>query len=411
MPEPPRDFADRMDPDGELRQKMRGLEQLASPPFSWALRLMGVPSDAIHEARELPKQLQAHLEKAPRVAELLAPRGWILFGDAPIDEYMRAVELLEAGHAEEADQLVEDAWNDSDGIRLSWAHHRIASIYRQTSAHRDIGFARQQLVFEAVTLHKEGRYAAAIPMVLAQIEGIVIDITGDRPKLFFTRKRLPTHLIDEITLAGHPAGLMALSQLMSVSVNETTIGEPTDLFRNGVLHGRTLGYGTRRLSTMALVALMATIEWARPQADEALAEQEAEIRQRYGGTRERDDEGRLYDREGFGQTKQYLWYAKGQQQRRHEETGRYAVSRRDLDPSGAIFDDSNIIINASDDGQSWTAWLAAPTGYVFGLAQVHDEPFWWEYCGWSPPGDRQSDQGWRYAGDPARGSHPDFQGS
>jgi hypothetical protein len=408
MPHPPRSYADRMDPDGELREQMRGLGLLASPPFSWALRLMGVPSEAIRDARALPTQLRQHLANAERVAEVLSPRGWILFGLAPIDEYVSAAALIEAGRASEADQLVENAWNDSDGIRLSWAHHRVSSIYQRSREHRDIGFARQQLVAEAVALHQEERYNAAIPVVLGQIDGIVADVTGDRPKMFFTRKRLPTHLTDDFTLAGHPAGLMALSQLMTPSAARTTIEEPEHLLRNGVMHGRTLGYGSRRLSTMALVALMATVEWAKPQADEELAEAQAEIRHRYAGTRERDEEGRLYDREGFEDAKTYLRYAQGQQRRRHEDTGSFASSRGELDPSGVIFEDSGITITATEDGQLWTAWLAAPTGYVFGLAQRHDDPFWWEYCGWDRPGPLDDDPGWRYGGDPAVEPHPDF---
>lgn len=64
----PRDYVDRMDPGGELREQMRGLALLATPPLSWALRLMGVPREAIRDARALPQQLEQHLAKAERVA-------------------------------------------------------------------------------------------------------------------------------------------------------------------------------------------------------------------------------------------------------------------------------------------------------------------------------------------------------
>lgn len=74
---------------------------------------------------------------------------------------------------------MEDAWNEPDGVRLSWAHHRISSIYQQSAEHREIGFARQQLIAEAVALHQQGRYAGAIPVVVAQIDGIVADFTGN----------------------------------------------------------------------------------------------------------------------------------------------------------------------------------------------------------------------------------------
>lgn len=62
-----------------------------------------------------------------------------------------------------------------------------------------------------------------------------------------------------------------------------------------------------------------------------LAAVQVEIRRRYAGTRERDSEGRLYDREGFTDVKTYLGYAQGQQRLGHEETDQYAQSRADLD--------------------------------------------------------------------------------
>jgi hypothetical protein len=112
MPEPPRDFADRIDPNATLRSKADGLA---------ALEQMGVRLDGLQSVQEIPEQIRAHLANAERIAEVLAPRGWILLGDAPSDEYVRAIELFEAGRPEEADQLIEDAWNDSEGIRLSSA--------------------------------------------------------------------------------------------------------------------------------------------------------------------------------------------------------------------------------------------------------------------------------------------------
>jgi hypothetical protein len=80
---------------------------------------------------------------------------------------------------------------------------------------------------------------------------------------------------------------------------------------------------------------------------------------------------------------------------------RFSASRRSRGPV------TDITITASDDGQLWTAWVAAPTGYIFGLAQRHDDPLSWEFTGWEPPGPFDADPGWRYGGDPDIEPHPD----
>jgi hypothetical protein len=45
---------------------------------------------------------------------------------------------------------------------------------------------------------------------------------------------------------------------------------------------------------------------------------------------------------------------------------------------------------------------------VFWLAERHDDPFWWEYCGRDRPGALDADPGWRYGGDTSVEPHPDF---
>src|SRR4051812_3875735 len=62
MPEPPRDYDDRIDPGGDLREQVRGLP--ASPPFPAAWRLMGVPAETIHDAQAMPEQLRTQVANA-----------------------------------------------------------------------------------------------------------------------------------------------------------------------------------------------------------------------------------------------------------------------------------------------------------------------------------------------------------
>ena len=49
--------------------------------------------------------------------------------------------------------------------------------------------------------------------MLAQIDGIFIDMTG-KPGKYYYDPRNP-NLVDDVTIAGHPLGLKALSELMA----------------------------------------------------------------------------------------------------------------------------------------------------------------------------------------------------
>lgn len=137
---------------------------------------------------------------------------------------------------------------------------RLFNIYSGDEEREAIGTGRQRLLQEALALHREGRYAASIPMVFAQIDGIFLDITGEKITDYFFKPKNP-NLIDNETLAGHPLGPQALSELMSKRV-ETT-GATGELVRHGIVHGRELAYDSLVNSTKAWTALFAVIEGVR----------------------------------------------------------------------------------------------------------------------------------------------------
>jgi hypothetical protein len=106
-------------------------------------------------------------------------------------------------------------------------------------------------------------------------------------------------IVDANTLAGHPGALAALHRLLAQKCSTTeTSGR---LLRHGIMHGRELGYGSRRNSTQALATLLAVITWAQPIARARLEEAAAEQELRWTGSTERDADGRLRDRRGFAQ--------------------------------------------------------------------------------------------------------------
>lgn len=232
-------------------------------------------------------------------------------------------------------------------------------------------------------------------MVLAQIDGIFLDITGETVHDYFFKPRNP-NLLDEETLAGHPLGLQALSKLMSKRVETTSA--TGERLRHGILHGRELAYDTHVNSTKAWAALFAVIDGVKKRA-EVLNKAAAEARERrYAGSKELDEYGGRLDRRGFDEAKKLLFDISAYQFGSHKRRGRYAAGRKELDPSGQLLDGKTFELGTSDDGQEYWAWVETPTGLVFGIAgRGGDHPVW-QYQGEDPPaGGIDSEADWRHA--------------
>jgi hypothetical protein len=256
-------YGERLDPGGEIGNEARGLAALAGSPFKHILRLLGVEQDTLDQAKDLAASYERLVGEPDRIAPLLAPLGWVFHGLAHVEAYGAAATLVERGKIEEAEKLLVATYNEDDHAFIRF-YHRVISLYQGDEFRREIGLARLRLLNEAYELHKEGRYAAAIPLVLAQIDGIFIDMTA-RPAKYFYDSRNPK-LVDDITLAGHPQGVKALSKLMGENAPTTVISDK--LTRQGILHGRVLAYGTLRNSTKTWAALLAVIEAVGPRVQE-----------------------------------------------------------------------------------------------------------------------------------------------
>ena len=352
---------ERIDPGGKDAQTVAGLEALASfAPVKWLLKRRGTdPDELLASIREQRGVYEELVSWPDRIAAALSPLGWPYFGSVPNDAYKAATVLAEAGQTEEAEQLLEDAWNELDAL-LRLPAHRVFGLYGPDWDY-DSGMSRQRLIGEAVDLHFEGRYAAAVSIVLPQMEGIFIDMTGKGATDFFEKNN--RHLLDDETLPGHSLGLKALARYMTRGVHKTqTQGV---LSRHGILHGRELGYDTRRNSTKALAGLGALIEWAQPRAEQIHREAAEERNRRYAGKKDVDQWGRRLDRRGFDDAIKLLRDVQRLQETYYLKHQRYAENKQ-LRPSPGVTGDYELRLG--NDGQDWWAWAVTETGAVFGLA-------------------------------------------
>jgi hypothetical protein len=393
----PKAYDERLDPGGETRRQMQGMASLATGPWAWLLRAAGVDSDVLEEAKRLSAEGIRSLTGLNERASLLSSIGWPLFELSIADEYNAAAALVADGRPEEAEALLVQAWNGDTGLTfLKMAVHRVWTLYDVEGPEFEIARERALLIDEALSLHKEGRYAAVIPIVLSQMDGIANDMSA---RSFFTRRdgRSAAQVTDDTTLAGHPETLLALSQMMTEGCPTTeTSGR---LLRHGILHGRELGYGTRENSTKAFAALLALIVWAQPVARERLDRFGTEREDLHTGSRESDEEGKWLDRRGFEDAQTHLQHTiRGMQMSIYRRAGRYATTRDEIDPSGLVLKDlSEFELQTSPAGDEFWAWIVTPSGYVLGIASRAGEWPSWYYAGEEPPrGGVDSDPAWRH---------------
>jgi hypothetical protein len=252
---------------------------------------------------------------------------------------------------------------------------------------------------KALEYHRQGEYAAAIPITLAQIDGIFQDFTGKSSRQFFDPGN--PDLVDDETLAGHPLGLQALSKMMSRGLKRS--GSTGSFFRHAILHGQELAYDTKLNSTKIWAALIAVTDAMKPRANRIAKERQAEHERQIAGSKDVHADGRRVDNRGFYEAKGLLLELAGYEHFFFQRNGRYAEDQEDLASLGVILRGPEFEIVIEPDGREYRAWVETPGEYFFAVAARNGEQVANIYEGEAPPsGGLASGVDWRnFRDDPA----------
>lgn len=346
------------------------------------LRLLGVDPERLTEPLAEADEL---LDNMTGAILAFAPVGWAPSSQVPADLYAEALSIYRTtGSVDEAEKHLVEGWNSGDRLRFSIMRLKGMGAARG-SLHR-VFMRRWELVDRALRHHQSGAYEASVPIVLAQADGIVWDLT-DPPRGLFTARGGRSHLVDEGTVAGVPEGLKPLSALFSEDMRKS--GATGKLSRHGILHGRELGYDTLTNSTKAFVLLLAVIDWAQPKARDLAERLEREREERYAGSQETNEEGRRLDTRGFKEARDSLHWLNTIQMGQWRNHGRYGGDLEAMAP-GTLGDSKlhgkeSIHLVVSEDGREFRAWRSTPSGFCFGIAGRDGPPNEWRYAGMGPP--------------------------
>src|SRR6266508_155919 len=197
----------------KLVEQAEGLEALARlAPF---VRLFGKPgrdaASALVESRGLAAQAREMTSLPARFNAVLGPRGWIAYERMKHDLLRQATELAEGSRFEDAETLLADAL-DEESLRFQLKSMTAVAAYRP----------RAELLNLAAGDFLAGRYHAAVPVVLAQIDGIVADVAGRT--LFTKTKDILPKLVAWDSISAREGGLPDLVELMASPRHQMTAG-------------------------------------------------------------------------------------------------------------------------------------------------------------------------------------------
>lgn len=208
--------------------------------------------------RDLQEAIEGLVALA-RASVMLGPLGWTVASDRVVDgTYDRAVALLDAGEDPVAvDAVMTRAW--SNRVTLRGTYGPMPWLYGPDDESIDLMIGRISLLDQALDHHLRGEYAAAILIVLTQVDGITLDTTKNKHGFFVRADGL--RLEDSATIAGLPGNLTAVRK--AINVDRWRTATDGRLERHPIIHGRQLAYGTEANSCKAFSLLGSVIEFLR----------------------------------------------------------------------------------------------------------------------------------------------------
>ncbi len=193
---------------------------------------------------DLAEKLEIMISMPDRFNDNLAPLGWIAYGALKPDVMRQATDFAEAGDLASAEHLLIDSY-DPQHIEQRLTMMRFIEEFRP----------REKLLRKALEDYIAERYYACVPVILANIEGLVNDIAL---KGFFAEG---TDLTAWDSIAAHSTGLQTLAKTLGRSRTVTTSEVITIPYRHGILHGRDLGYDNKACAAKSWAALFALRDW------------------------------------------------------------------------------------------------------------------------------------------------------
>lgn len=237
----------------KLRNEIEGADSLRK--FVKFLSVFGFKDKGLNETLDkIPdfKKQIIHLSTLPdKFNKYFSQHGWIAHESMNSDLMEKAVEFAESGKIQEANQELVNYYCSGE---IEWLLMHFKGIPEFAKRYDFIKLAYQDTI--------DKKYYSCIPTLLMVIDGSVNDI--DKNKGFFTDS---SDLTAWDSIAAHSSGLSVIRDVFNSTRKKTTL-EPIDMpYRNGIIHGRDLGYANEIVAAKSWATLIAIKDWAKAVKD------------------------------------------------------------------------------------------------------------------------------------------------
>jgi len=237
----------------KLRKDIEGADTLRK--FVKYLKVFGIKDEELNKTLDkvpdFKKQI-IHLSTLPdRFNKHFAKSGWIAHESMNSDLMEKTVELADNGKISEANQKLIDYYCSEE---IEWLLMHFRGIPEFSKRYDFIKLAYQDTI--------DKKYYSCIPTLLMVIDGSVNDI--DKNKGFFTET---TDLTAWDSIAAHSSGLSVIRDVFNSTRKKTTTESIDMPYRNGILHGRDLGFANEIITAKCWATLIAIKDWAKAVKD------------------------------------------------------------------------------------------------------------------------------------------------
>ena len=214
--------------------------------------------------RDIEEEVNALVHLPTLFHDAFSEMGWLFSESTSSETATKALEIHSKGDPGEAESLLAA---DFEGEKLDFIVMRLCYS-------REFMERKSQLL-EAAELTREGRYLAATPLLLIVADGVGADAFG---KSIFAEG---VDLRELNSFAGQPDALPMLVREMCRTRRKTSSDKLSFPYRNGIIHGRDLGYGNRLVNAKcwSLLGNIADVLKAREKAQSQKSEPQPSLRE------------------------------------------------------------------------------------------------------------------------------------
>ena len=236
-------------------------------PFLALLSKFGIGGEEISAVvkgiESIKDQVDDLVEFTVSFQDAFSEQGWLFSESTNVETARKALHAYQNGNPSKAESLLA---TDFEGEGLDYLVVRMC--------HLEVFMERKEQLVESADLTREGRYLAATPLLLIVADGVGSDAFG---KSVFAEG---VDLEELNSLAGRPDALPELICNICTTRRKTSSERLEFPFRNGIIHGRDLGYGNRLVNAKcwSLLANIADVIEARNAEDSLKPEPEPSLR-------------------------------------------------------------------------------------------------------------------------------------